>query len=75
MKAGLIYNSRRPSVYYKLKRQVVLAFAAELKQAPGWKRNWVRWKRSLALDIRYNQLLFSRNEKSVTFTINSLIQR
>ena len=75
MKAGLIYSSGRPSVYYKLKRQVVLAFAPELKQATGWKRNWVRWKRSLALDIRYNQLLFSRNEKIVTFTVKPLIQR
>lgn len=75
MKAGLIYSSGRPSVYYKLKRQVVMEFAAELEQTTGWKRDWVRWKRSLALDIRYNQLLFSRNEKFVILTVTPILQR
>ncbi len=60
MKMGISYSySKRIVVYRKLKRQIVIEFMVELNQAKGWKRDWVRWKRRIALETRYNQLLFS----------------
>lgn len=71
MKMGFYYSSRRlPAHYnYKLRRQVVIEFAPELKQATGWRRDWIRWKRGIALEIRYNQLLFLGVGKSVRYTV------
>lgn len=74
MKMGFYYSSIRPAVYQKLRRQVVIEFAPELAQATGWKRDWIRWKRGITLEIRYNQLLFSGKEKSVRFTVKPLTQ-
>ncbi|WP_461079295.1 hypothetical protein [Spirosoma flavus] len=62
MTTALIFSSRRPSVYRKLKRQVVAEFSEELRGKSGWKREWVRWKRVMVLQIRYNELLFVKNK-------------
>lgn len=63
MRTGLVYSSsKRQGVYYRLKRQVVTEYKLELEQATGWKRDWIRWKRSMAVEIRYNQLLFSEKK-------------
>ena len=60
MKTGLLYAyPKRHPVYGKLRRQIVTQFTAELRQATGWKKNWIRWKRAFTLEMRYNELLFS----------------
>ena len=60
MKTGIVYRvSRRQAVCHKLKRQVVTEFKADLAQATGWKRDWLRWKRGITLEMRYNELLFA----------------
>ncbi|WP_157627020.1 hypothetical protein [Spirosoma luteum] len=61
MKTGLIHTTvRHPTIYYKLKRQVVLEFQPQMEGAVGWRRDWLRWKRGITLEIRYNDLLFSK---------------
>ncbi len=62
MKTGFYYSSKRQGVYYRLKRQIVAEYTVELEQATGWKKNWIRWKRSMAVEIRLNQLLFSEKK-------------
>ncbi len=63
MEAGFVYSWQRKEVYYRLKRQIVTEYRLEFEQATGLKKSWVRWKRRVALEIRYNQLLFSRNQQ------------
>lgn len=65
MKAGFVYSLQRRAVYYKLKRQIVAEYRLELGQTTGLKRSWLRWKRRVALESRYNQLLFSSNQQLV----------
>lgn len=61
MKTGLIHITlRRSAIYYKLKRQVVSDFRSDIERVTGWKRDWLRWKRGIVLEIRYNQILFSK---------------
>ena len=63
MKIGIGHShSKRQPVYRTLRRQTVAEFKAELAQATGWQKDWIRWKRAMALEIRYNQLLFLRHE-------------
>ncbi|MDB5242715.1 MAG: hypothetical protein JWP57_3340 [Spirosoma sp.] len=67
MRTGLVHSySIRVPVYYKIKRQIVAEYKEELEQATGWKKVWVRWKRSIALEIRYNNLLFVNRDVSIT---------
>lgn len=59
MKTGLIHSAvRRPTVYYRLKRQVVAEFQSDMARATGWHKEWLRWKRAISLQMRYNDLLF-----------------
>lgn len=56
---GLIHTTAKlPAVCYKLKRQVVLEFQSDIEGSTGMRRAWLRWKRAITLEIRYNQLLF-----------------
>ncbi|GAA4460472.1 hypothetical protein GCM10023189_35630 [Nibrella saemangeumensis] len=65
MKTGFVRNfSKDLTVYRRLRRQVVAEFKEDLAQATGWRKDWVRWKRWLTLQSRYNELLFQA-EKSV----------
>jgi hypothetical protein len=63
MKAGFFHSSQRQEVRYRLKRQVVVEYRLELEQATGLKKWWLRWKRRVALENKYNQLLFSANQQ------------
>jgi hypothetical protein len=59
MKTGLIHSCvKRQPVYWKLRRQVVAEFQPEIEKATGWRKEWLRWKRAMALEIRYNNLLY-----------------
>lgn len=73
MKTGLIRTTlRRPAIYYKLKRQVVLEFQSDIGRTTGWRRDWLRWKRGITVEIRYNQLLFSKKTRlGISLTIDS----
>ncbi len=64
MEIGLIHTTCiRQAVYYRMKRQVVAEFQPAMKRATGWRKKWLRWKRSVMLEIRYNQLLFSNESR------------
>ncbi|MBD2703485.1 hypothetical protein IC229_22765 [Spirosoma sp. BT702] len=65
MTTGLIFSSKRPIVYWNLRRQVIAEFREELRGTAGWKREWIRWKRGMALEIRYNELLFAEKKGRV----------
>ena len=59
MKTGLIHSyAKRQPVYRKLKRQIVLEFQPDIAKATGWRKYWLRWKRAMVLEIRYNNLLY-----------------
>ena len=67
METGLIHSTLgRQAVYYKLRRQVVCEFQSEIGRAIGWRKDWLRWKRGITLEIRYNELLFSRQTRRRT---------
>ena len=69
MKTGLIHTSlRRSAICYKLKRQVVSDFRSNIERAIGWKRDWLRWERGITLEIRYNQILFSKQNRLRSLT-------
>jgi hypothetical protein len=64
MRTGIIHSSsRREVVYRKLRRQVVIEFQADIERATGWRKDWLRWKRGITLEMRYNELLFSKEIK------------
>ncbi len=68
MKSGFVHWSKRESVYYGLKRQTVIEYQSALKQATGWRKYWIRWKRGVSLEIRYNQLLFAQKHPFPSLT-------
>lgn len=63
MRAGFFYSPQRRTLYYRLKRLVVMEYRLELEQATGLKKWWLRWKRRVTVKNRYNQLLFSTNQR------------
>lgn len=52
-------QSRHLETYRRLREQVLSQYGAELDQASGWKRYWIKWKVDLIVERRYRQLLFS----------------
>lgn len=75
MRPGLIHSSLRDlTIYRRLRRQVVTDFQTELAQATGWKKDWVRWKRGIALQERYNRLLFSEKTGHVSLPTRTMTQ-
>lgn len=76
MRLGIVYSSsRRPVVYRGLKRQIVAEFKLELDQATGWKRDWIRWKRGIALEMRYNGLLFSEKQSLIIVNVSRFAEQ
>lgn len=63
MQAGFFHSPQRKEIHYRLKRLVVAEYRFELEQATGLKKWWLRWKRRVALESKYNQLLFSANQQ------------
>lgn len=57
----------------KLKRQVVNDFKGELEGTTSWTRSWILWKRRMAVQIRYDNLLFSKLKVSPKFTLRRVV--
>jgi hypothetical protein len=51
---------RHLETYRRLREQVLSQYGEELDQVGGWKRYWMKWKLDLIVEIRYRQLLFSK---------------
>ena len=50
------------TLYRRLRDAVVAEHEAALATATGWKKHWLLWKIDLLTTIRYNHLLFSKQQ-------------
>lgn len=61
--SGAIFNpilsKEERQAYRHIRKQVLAQYAAQLQQATGWKRYFLKWKIVLLANMRFREILLS----------------